>query len=59
MQERRTKCKHQSLQAVPELVDQNIYRIHIISIELLVGLEFGRHMRNSLIKARLEITGCG
>jgi hypothetical protein len=56
-----TQCNPEtiSLYALAEFVDQNVDRLHVVGIQLLLRLELGRHMLNGGIERSLEIADRG
>jgi len=47
------------LQTLAELIDQGIDRLHIVCIELAGWLKLGRHMGDSIVERRLEVSDGG
>ena len=57
--ERLCNARSASLQSCPQLVDENIDRIHVVRIQLLLRLEICGNMWKSGIEIRLAVAYCG
>lgn len=44
-----------SLEIIAQLVDEKIYRVHVVGIKLLLRLELRRHMCEDGIETRLKV----